>query len=881
MRGFRIPGRSRDRIRADLDDELEFHFQMRTEELMRSGMSKDDARRLAEREFGDAAFTREYCETLDRAGERESRRADWLGDWWNDLRATVRDIRRRPGYGIVVMLTMALGIGANTAVFSVLDSVLLRRLPFPRAERLVTVDELNMRTGTPRSDIAAGEYLDWTRAQRSFEGIAVHGARSLTYTGGATPTRLDGRRVSANFFDVLGVRAALGRTFQAGEDQGTNRVILLANGTWKQFFGGDPAIVGRQVLFGGDPYTVIGVLPADFVFPGQGSKQFFVPIDFAAAMNDVNRARKFHFMHGFARLEDGVSIDDARADLTAVAHTIERDNPSTSQGHLITVLPLESALVGNVKPTILALMGAAFFVLLIGAANLANLALSRAMARHQEFAVRAALGAGRGRLARLALTESTTLAAAGGALGLAVAWWGTPALLALYPAALPPTFAVHTSGTALTFALALSLGTGVAFGVAPALAARRVNVAGSLRAGARGATAGRIRARGRSALVVAQVALAMILVVGAGLLIRTLQRLQALELGFEPRDISWTWVSVSGPRYREGPAIVAFWDGVLSQLRQTPGIESASLSGAIPLAGGSGASIAIDGRPNVEPLPSIRYGVYSDGFLETFGVRLVSGRNFSSADRADGTRLVLINEAAAKKFWPGQSPIGARIRLGPDPSQPWSEVIGVIADYRQEQLDAPPPPLAVDFYRQDVWSSMFIAVKSNASPAALRQTITAIVKNIDPAIAVEAPKPLDLIINSELGARRFAMSILSVFGAVALLLAVVGVYGVIAYGVASRRQEFGVRIALGAVPRQVLTRVLSQGAVLALTGLAIGGIASVFLTRFLATLLFGVEPRDVGTFAIAGGVLAVATLVACFVPARRAAAVDPVEALKD
>ena len=878
---FRFPWRSSARIRADLDAELEFHFQMRTEELVRLGLNAKDARAEAEREFGNQAYTRRYCEELDRAGERATRLTDWGSELRQDVRLAVRGIRRRPAYSAVVVLTLALGIGANTAAFSVLDSVLLRRMPFARADRLVTVDELNVQTNVARSDITAGEYLDWVRAQHSFEGIAVHGGRSLTFTGGAAPVLLHGRRVSANLFDVLGVRPALGRTFRPGEDASLNRLVVLSDGIWRQLFGADSEIIGRQVILGGESHSIVGVLPPDFVFPGLGRRDFYIPIDFATAMADPNRARKMHTFHGFARLKDGVSIDAARAEMTSIARAIERQDPAVAQGHLVTVLPLTDALVGEARPTILALMGAAGFVLLIAAVNLANLALARALLRRPEFAVRAALGAGRGRLIRLALTESLSLAVIGGAIGVAIAWFGTSSVLRLYPGALPAGTNVSMSVSALAFAVVTTVLVGIVFGLAPALSLRTRELVVSLRDGARGSSVGRTRARGRSVLVAAQVALAMVLVVGASLLVQTVARLQALDLGFEPTNVSTVWLSLSGPKYRERAAIVAFWSALQDRLRTEPSIESVGLSGAAPLTGGSGAGLAIQGRANPEPLPPIRYGVFSDGTLETIGVALRAGRDFSRDDMAGTNPVVLINEAAAKKFWPGQNPIGARIRLGPDPTVPWAEVIGVIADYRQEQLDAEPPALAVQNFRQDVWSSMYVTMKSREPASALQAKLAKIVSELDPALAVSEPTPLSRFVGAELGRRRFAMSILTGFGAIALLLALVGVYGVISYGVTARRQEFGVRIALGAVPSQLAASVLRHGATLAISGLVLGAIAAMLLTRFLSNLLFGVEPLDLTTFVGTAVALCVATLVACWLPARRAANADPMMVLRE
>jgi predicted permease len=877
---FRLPWRTGAQIRADLDEELEFHIQMRAEELLSKGMRADEARREAEREFGDQAVTRDYCERMDRGSDRADRLREWFGSVMQDLRIAARGARSKPAYAIVVIATLALGVGANTAVFSVLDSVLLKRLPFPRADRLVTIDELNMRNGVARSDIAVAEYLDWAARQRSFTGIAMHAQSALTYADPSQPpTMLSGRRVSANFFDVLGVRAAMGRTFEPGEDRGLHRVVVLTNGAWTRLFGESKTIVGTPIVLGGDVYTVVGILAAGFIVPGMTPRDYFVPINLDAAMADAIRARRFHYMHGFGRLKDGVTVEAARAELTSIARGIERENPGVSDGHLTTVLPLLDATVGAVRPTILALMGAAGFVLLIATANLANLALGRALVRRREFAVRAALGASRARLARVALTESVSLALVGGALGAAIAWWGTPALLSLYPSAIPPSFEVHVNGSALVFALAAATLTGAVFGLAPVLMVRREHLSSSL-SGSRASSAGRPHTRARNALVALQIALAIVLVVGAGLLVQTLARLQSLELGFSPTNLSFVWVNLAGPRYNEGKSITAFWTTVLSRLREEHGIESVALSSSLPLTGGSGSSLAIDGRPNRPPLPEVRYAVYSDGLVKTLGVAVTRGRDFNESDAADGMHTVLINEAAARKFWPGENPIGARVRLGPDPSAPWNDVVGVIGDYRQESLDVPAPPLMITNFRQDNWRGMLITVKSTAPPKALRDMIASAVHDVDRAQAVGAPTRLASFIDAEFGEQRFAMSVLAGFSALALLLAIVGVYGVIAYNVASRRQEFGVRVALGAFPRQLVVSVLVYGARLAAIGLAIGLIAATFLTRFLTSLLFQIRPLDAVTFVGASGVLAVATIVACWIPARRAGKVDPVVAMR-
>jgi predicted permease len=879
-RYIRLPWRSDERIRADLDTELQFHIAMRQEELVGNGMSEDEARRESVREFGDLAYTRQYCEALDRSSEQEARRADWLSELAGDVRHSVQGMVRRPGFALIAILTLALGIGANAAVFSVLQSVLLRPLPYAEPDRLALVDEHNVRADVAHSDIAPGEYLDWVRDQRTFDGIAVYTNASLTYTGGSAAERLSARAVTANFFDVLGVRPAIGRTFVAGEDQGVHRVAVIADGLWQRLFGADSAIVGRTAMFNGTAYEIIGILPPEFVFPGQ-TPQLFVPADMAAAAADPNRVRKFHRFHGFGRLRPGVSFAQARADLVAISRAGERAHPDESLGHLATVEPLRSALVSDVRPVILALMGAAAFVLLIACANVANLSLSRAISRRREFAVRAALGAGRGRLIRQALTESTTLAVVAGAVGAAVAWRGTPLLLALYPSALPPTYTVSVDVRVLPFSIVLATATGLVFGLIPALGASRTDAVTTLRDGSRNSTGGVGGMRIRRVLLVTQVALAMVLLVGAGLLIRTLAGLQSIPLGFAPDNVATTWVSVSGPRYQTRQDLIDFWDVLLERLAREREIQSVAISGSTPLNGGSGASLAIDGRPNAEPLPELRYTVASEDFLQTLQVPLRAGRGFTREDRAAPRGVVIINEAAARRFWPEGDPIGARVRLGPDPSEPWMEVIGVAGDYRQESLSDPAPPLAITMFGHDVWSTLALTMRTSASTDRVKEIVGAAIREIDPAIAVGTVGTISGLVDETLAPRRLAMALLGVFAGIAFALAVIGVYGVVGYGVAARAREFGIRIALGALPRSVTSLVLHEGTRLAVLGLVLGTLGAVALTRFMAGMLFGVEPVDALTFAIVGALLLAATLVACAIPARQAASADPARTLRE
>lgn len=872
--------RSPDRIANDVDDELRFHLEMRAAELQASGLTKADAKRAAIREFGDLEYTRRFCRDLDQEGERADRRREWFAELKQDLRITLRGLRRTPGFAFAALVTLALGIGANTAVYGVLSSVLLRPSPFPDPERLVAIYENNVLGGRPRSDISPADFLDWSASQRAFVGIAAHGYQSFTFTEGRFPEELRARRVSANMFDVLGARAVIGRTFLPGEDRGPHRLVVITYGLWQRLFGGDSSIVGRQITLSGAPFSVIGVLGPEFIFPGSETS-LFVPIDFVASMADPNRARRFHNFYAFGRVREGTSIARARADLLSIAQRLEREHPDDNKGHLVSVLPLDDALVGGVRPVLGVLMGAAVFVFLIACANVANLALTRAMARRREFGIRVALGAGTGRLVRQTFTESVFISLLGGVAGFAVARWGTGALLALHPSALPPTYRVNIDLSVFGFATGAALIAGMLFGALPAFATARQDAHHALRDGSRAATRGGDR-RLRFSLVALQLALSMILLVGAGLLLRTLTKLHAVDMGFDPDNVTITDIALSGPRYQRRLQIIELWDRLVDRLREDNKVVSVAVGSGAPMWGGSNAGLAIEGRPAPPgPLPQIGYFSVSDDYFRTLGVPLHNGRSFERTDQLGTPGVVVVNEAAARKFWPGASPIGAHVRLGPDPSQPWSEVVGVVGDVRQYGPENEPRPAAFLTQRQDAWTHMIVLVRSAAPPQLIDERVRGVLRELDPALALSNVHTLNEIIGMTLARQRFAMSLLTVFGTVALVLAIVGVYGVIGYDVAIRRREFGVRIALGALPGQVVRPVLRQTMAMAAVGLGFGLAGAITLTGFLRGLLYDIGPTDPRTLTVVLFALLAASLTASLLPARRATRANPVEVLRN
>ena len=878
-RSFRFPWRSANRIRADVDDELSFHIDMRAAELVAAGMSADEARREATREFGDVEFTRRYCRRLDAGSERATRRGDWLADVRQDATQAVRVLRRSPGFLAVALLTIALGVGANSAIFTVVRGVLLRPLPFADPNRLISIYENNVPDHSARSQLSAADYVDYRRDQSTLTDIGVVGYAGLVYQPLVDPVALHGLRFSANVFSILGVQPLLGRTFAPDEDKpGRSSVVVLSYATWQNIFSGDSSFVGRAVTMGGAPMSIIGVMPPGFTLGGD--EQFWVPFNLKRQLDDVNRARKLHNMVGLARLRPSSTIELARNDLLTIAHRNERAYPASNSGHLVTVVPLHSALVGDARTALLVLAGAAACVLLIACANLANLVFSRTLGRQREIAVRAALGAGRGRLVRQLLTESLILAVAGGMIGSAIAWAGARALLSVAPNALPPVGHVAVDPAVVGFALAVSLGGGVLFGLLPAWAGARTDAERTLRDTSR-AVVGRRADRLRRALVAAQTGLTVVLLVSAGLLIRSLDRLQRVELGFDPENVLLATLQLNANAY-DVPARARFYETLFERLRAAPGVRVVGATTSVPLEGTSTAGLHIDGEPMPNgPLPSIGYTAVNDDYFRALAIPLRHGRGFTPTDGAEAVqRVVVVNDEAVRRFWRGRDPVGSRIQLGPDPKSAFYQVVGVVGDVHQDGFDAQPRPIAYTSYRQEGETYLVIATKTTGDPMRVLPTLRAAVRELDRSLPIINVTTLDQVAGNSLGRRRFSMLLLSIFAAVSLVLAIVGTYGVMAYTVSARTPELGVRIALGATTRNVLGLVVGQSMTASTLGIVAGIAAAFAVTRAIRGMLYNIEPTDIGTFVIVTAILLSATVIAAIVPARRATRIDPVEALR-
>ncbi len=879
---FNWPWRSRSTIAREVDDELDFHLAMRVAELVDAGANAEEARARAIAEFGDLERTRAYCRAMDERIDRDARHTDQWNAWRQDVRYGLRTLRRSPAFALVSLVTLALAIGVNTAVFSVTRAVLLSPLPYAVPSRLVHIYGGDRRTGVSTYPFSPADFVDFRAQQTTFSGLAA----AQGYTGTWVPDRGDpeivsGILVTANMFAVLGVPARYGHTFVSGDDEaGRDMKVVLTDRFWRRAFGGDSTIVGRRISLSGTPYTVIGVMPRGFTLGW--NEDLFLPLTLSADLADPVRARKQHYLHVFGRLAPNITLNTARADLATIAQRLEAAYPDANTGRTVALVSLRDDMTGSMQRPLVLLQLAALMVLLIACANLANLTLSRALGRRRELAVRAALGAGRRRLAGQLLAESLLLAAAGGVLGVVVALVGTRALLTVNPDALPAMFHAAIDGRVLLFSLALAVLTGVLFGLAPALGVARTDLHDSLKEGGRGASGGRGRERLRRSLAIAQIALAAMLLVGSGLLLRSFSNLIHGRIGFAPDHVLTAQLRAAGERYDSAAAVNRFYESVLRDLAAQPGVIAAGAATMLPTQGSVGTSLRIVGEPVDEAhLPDLGYIAVRGAYFAAMRIPLMAGRLFDSADRPDGPPVALINQTAARRFFPRGDAVGRRIRIGPDPHSTPITIVGVVGDIRDEGLGVPPRPTLFADHTQQAWDrSMSLVVRTAGDPRSIEPSLRQAVHAADPLLAVRNVMPLEDVLGASLAARRFSLGLVSCFAAIALLLAAVGVYGVLSYGVSARTREFGVRMALGATSRDVLLLVLRQGLGWSLFGLALGLVGAVSAGRLVAGLLYGVGAVDAPTYGLVAVGLLVVVAVACAVPAWRAARVDPLTSMR-
>jgi putative ABC transport system permease protein len=803
---------------------------------------------------------------------------------FTDVRYGLRGLLKRPAFTAIALLTLALGIGVNTAIFSAVDSVLLRPMPFENPESLVAVWEHSPQLGIARNEMAPANFFDLRNQNQVFEGLGAFGEMSMNLTGEGEPERLEGQVVTANVFDLLGVQPVLGRTFAPQEDQvGQDHVVVLSHALWQRRFNRDPNVINRRLTFNGESFTVVGVMPPDFFFPIRES-ELWVP--WAMEPGQAS-GRGDHYLHGIARLKPGVTTQRANAEVEAIGARLAAEYPRTNEGLGFVVNSFQSDYVGDLRRPMLILFAAVGLVLLIACANVANLLLAQATARRREIAIRMALGARRWTIARQLLVESLLLAIGGGLLGVFGAVWGVEALTKLLPASLSKLQAVSIDARVLVFTVGVVVLTAIVFGVVPALHAVRANPGEALSETARDAAGGISGRYMRRMLVVSEVALAVVLLVGAGLLIRSFQRLNQVDVGFNPNNVLTMRTVLPMPKYAKPEARRAFYDELLRRVEELPGVESAGVITFMPLSfSGMKFSFSVEGHTNPSDvnLPFAFYRVVSPNYFRALEIPLQRGRFFDSRDSKDSPPVMVVNRRLAEQFWPGEDPTGKRLKIGPaDSPNPWAVIVGVVGDVRQQGFyDKQLAEFYVPYAQE--WRSWMspkdLLVRTNGDPGALAAAVREAVWAVDKDQPVSNVRTMDQVFAAAISRERFQMLLLTLFATLALVLACIGLYGVISYMVAQRTHEIGVRMALGAQAGDVLTLVIRQGMLLAGAGLIVGiGIGSA-VTRVLSDMLYGVSARDPLTFVGVPVLLLLVAFLACYIPARRATRIDPLAALR-
>jgi putative ABC transport system permease protein len=792
--------------------------------------------------------------------------------FWQDIRHGVRTLLKQPAFTLVAVITLALGIGANTAIFSVVNAVLLRPLPFKDSERLMMVWNKGAEAaGGDHTPLAVADLLDWRAQNKSFESIGALQNATLNFSGGDVPEQIPAALVSANLLSVLGVGVQLGRDFLPSDEQtGSPRVVLLSDQFWRSHFGADPKIVGRTINLNGVSTTIVGVMPAQLNFPSQN-----VQLWRALQWQQPTR-RGPYYLTGVARLKRGMPIEQARADSATMSSSFDHGN------FKFNLLPINTYLVGDVKPALVALLIAVTLVLLIAAVNVANLTLVRAASRIKEISIRTALGASRGRIVRRLLTESLLLATAGGACGTICAVWGVSILVKFAPENLPRSNQIKIDGIVLLWTALISLLTGVVFGLLPAWQSSRLNLNEVLRDGGRGTTESAGRRRGRSILVVAELALAVMLVTGAGLLIKSLWRLQQVDLGIKPDRVLTMQFALRGQRYLEPGPVREFDERLVEQIKALPGVQAAAMSNTLPPNDTDFSSdFAIEGRAPTKDLAQIAYfNRVSSDYFKALGIQILSGRSFTSADKTGTPRVVLINETLRRRFFPGDDPIGKRLNLSIGEAD-WTQIIGVVGDVKYNGMaDEVQPAIYQPTTQEPVWDASLVFKTNLANPLSLAPAVRNELKKLDPDLPITRVATMEQRLSDAVSEPRFRTTLIALFAVVALLLACVGIYGVISYSVTQRTHEIGIRMALGARTGDVLRMVIRQAVVLAVVGVTIGLAASFAITRLMSNLLFGVTAQDPLIFVATALVLTTTALIASYLPARRAARVDPLVALR-
>ena len=803
-----------------------------------------------------------------------------------DIRYGARGLWKHPGFTAIVVITLALGIGASTAIFSVVDSVLLRRLPYRTAERIVAIQEFGKEG--KRGQITSANFLDWRAQNTVFEHLAAIKTTTANLALSDQAERIDLAQTNANFFDVFGITPEYGRLFiPADEQAGHAPVVVVSHSLWQRRFGGDPSLVGKPITLDGTNYTVTGIAPPGFQYPDK-TELWLPPLRLVPELfpgQDVTQTRRMGYLAAVALLKPGVSQQQAASEMETITARLRQQYPDTNNIRFNRVVSLHDHVVGDTNKLLWLLLGAVTFVLLIGCANVANLLLASGASRQKEIAIRTALGASRWRVMRQLFTESTMLALTGGAVGLLIAFWGLAAITKLLPTDFPRLNEIHIDLRILGFTFVASVLTGILFGLAPALQISRGDVQDSIKETGRGVSGSRRQNRFRQALIVAEVALSVVLLVGAGLLFRSFMHLQSVNTGFSSHEVLTARLTPAGPNYRTNADGMRFYSQVLEKLSNVPGVQDAGIINTLPLDKGPTSGFRVEGRPVTTPdkWPSVNYRVVSANYFSAMSIPVLQGRAYTDRDDGNAPGVMIVNQKLAQDIFSGEDPIGKRITFGnvDNNQQPvWWEIVGVVANVRSLELREEPNPELYFSALQELWPNMSLVVRSSVDPASLSGSLRQIVNEVDKSVPVSSVKTMDHVVSESITQPRFNLFLLGLFSTVAMLLSAAGIYGVTAYGVTQRTHELGIRIALGAQVGDVLKMILGQGMAVIGIGVVLGLAASFALARLLRSLLFGVGENDPLTFVAITVVLLLVALIACYIPARRATKVDPLVALR-